>query len=204
VDLRRQLPADFGGYLLASAAGCHSDLGALACSTPMVDRLAIPVRRPDVSAPRTAVIDGPEDISPHGRHAGCLLAAWARRRRGNRPIRHGRETIILGHCYAGIVPLDGRSPVNVDGLTFAPAATMTAGEPYPVWSPDTGSETTLPAATDPVRSRPKPDRRQHRAATPDCPRCQWPDGVTVVERSPVTLRWRCPRCDWSWSQAVRP
>ena len=69
--------------------------------------------------------------------------------------------------------------------------------------PDTAIETTRPVAADgPVRLVPKPDRRQHRVVTPECPRCQWRDDVTVSERSRVALQWSCSRCEWVWWQRL--
>jgi len=70
--------------------------------------------------------------------------------------------------------------------------------------PDIAAEATRPVvAESPVRLVQRPDRRQDRVATPDCPRCQRSDGVSVRERSRVALRWRCSRCDLLWTQPLR-
>jgi hypothetical protein len=71
--------------------------------------------------------------------------------------------------------------------------------------PDTATGTTHSqvATEGPVRLVLKPDRRQNRVVTPDCPRCQRRACVTVCERSRVALGWYCTRCDWSWSQLLR-
>jgi len=50
-----------------------------------------------------------------------------------------------------------------------------------------------------VRLVPKPDRRgPNRVREYDCPRCLWPDAVTVIERPGRTLRLLCSRCAWDW------
>src|SRR5688500_3953785 len=90
------------------------------------------------------------------------------------------------------------------GLPFAGGTGMDSGAlDRSAWRPDTAIEKTWPVAADGVRLVPKPDRRQHREVTPECPRCQWADGVAVRERARVALWWSCRRCDWSWWQALR-